>query len=85
MMDCGDGYTCSTEDLDGEGKQWPNPGEGIELCEAACNNRVDCTGYEYNHGGDEGYKCATYSGGDNNFGVSDKESQLDTWTTCIKN
>ena len=83
-ISCGDGYTFSTKDLDGEGKQFSNPGEGIENCMDACNNRGDCTSFEYNHGGEEGFKCGTYSGGDSNLNDQD-DTQLSTWTTCVKN
>merc|ERR1712179_513936 len=70
----------SIGDLSGSSKRFSYPGEGIEKCEQACLDRSGCTGFEYNHGGDEGYKCGTYTGG-----MSDVQegSQSSSWTSCV--
>ena len=77
---CGCGYHQITENLDGEGKDFSFPGQGVENCAEACNQRSGCTSFEYNHGGNENYKCGTYNGGNNNI----VGTQLEQWTSCIK-
>ena len=79
-LDCGSGFTYTSSDLDGWTKEFTFPGEGIENCRNACLDRTGCTGFEYNHAGDEGYKCGTYTGGDSS--IEDK-IQKSSWTSCI--
>jgi len=81
--DCGDDFRYTPNNLDGSSKEWSNPGQGIENCRNACRNRSGCTGFEYNNGGDEGYKCGTYTGHTSSFEQSD--SQTSSWTSCTKN
>ena len=78
---CGCGYYVVKEDLDGEDKEVSTPGQVVENCALSCTQRSGCTGFEYNHGGDENYTCVTYTGGDNN--VIEGSTQSPMWTTCI--
>jgi len=80
--DCGSGFSYTVQDLDGSTKEWPNPGEGIANCRFACLTRSGCTGFEYNHDGDEGYGCGTYTGLTSSFKQSD--NQKSTWISCTK-
>jgi len=79
--ECASGFTYTSSNLGGNTKSfsYPDPAS-FENCAKACTSLTGCTGYEYNIGGDEGYKCGTYTGGDSSI-MSD--SQLDTWTSCI--
>lgn len=78
--DCGTGFTYTSKGLGGSTKEFTTPGEGIENCRKACLSRSGCTGFEYNHGGEEEYKCGTYTGGDANI---EEGSQKSSWTSCI--
>ena len=80
FLDCGSGFTYTSSDLGGSTKVFSSPGEGIENCRNACLDRSGCTGFEYNHGGDEGYKCGTYTGF---FDFIEEDSQKSSWTSCI--
>ena len=51
------------KDISGDGKEWSHPGEGIENCAKVCDQRKGCTSFEYNSGGNENYKCGTYTAG----------------------
>jgi len=86
--DCGypnSGFFQIGKDLTGSTKEFSFPGEGIENCKNACLARSGCTGFEYNHGGDEDYKCGTYT-----FDMSDLwtdwgvDQQSSSWTSCEK-
>ena len=79
--------------MSGSSVEWTELGEaGIGNCEAACNDRSGCTAFEYNHAGEENYKCGTYTGdwsdivttntGGNAW--STEGYQRSTWTTCYK-
>ena len=78
---CASGYQQKSHNLDGVGKQFSHPGEGTENCAKVCDERPGCTSYEYNHGGNEDFKCGTYTGGKKNIRNQD---QLRGWTTCIR-
>ena len=78
---CGTGFELVAMNLDGTGKLFSYPGQGIENCARECNNRKGCTGFEYNHAGNEKYKCATYTGGDSNLKTTGQSS---SWTSCIR-
>ena len=67
--------------MDGEGKQFTSPGKGVEKCRDTCDQRVGCTGFEYNRSGSENYKCATFTGGDNNLKSNVK---VEGWISCVK-
>jgi len=79
-LECGSGFTHTWLDLGGWTKEFSTPGEGIENCRNACLGRIGCTGFEYNHGGEEGYKCGTYTGG---YSSIEKDYQQDSWWSCI--
>merc|ERR1712226_574278 len=64
---CGCGFSYTPEGLDGTGKTFTNPGEGIDNCATDCRARDGCTSFEYNHEGDEGFLCGTYTGGSDNL------------------
>jgi len=88
--ECPSGYKNIQNDLNGS-QEWTE-GEGITTCEAACDARSGCTAFEYNHAGEENYKCGTYTGGvsdivtENTGGNSwsTEGYQRSTWTTCYK-
>ena len=80
FLGCGSGFTYISSDLGGSTRVFSSPGEGIENCRNACLDRTGCTGFEYNHAGDEGYKCGTYTGGDSSI---EDDSQHSSWTSCI--
>merc|ERR1711871_1523779 len=67
---CPEGYEAVTENLDGTGKVWskphPDPNRSMADCEAICNSREGCTGFEYAEGPSEHGACGTYTGGDSN-------------------
>jgi len=79
---CGCGYRFTNLNVDGEGKEWSNPGQGIENCAAACSARRGCTAFEYNFRGDAGYACGTYTGGHNNLANVRTGHGL-KWQTCV--
>ena len=78
---CGCGFSYTPEGLDGTGKTFTNPGEGIDNCATDCRARDGCTSFEYNHEGDEGFLCGTYTGGSDNLRPSGQKS---TWTSCVQ-
>ena len=78
---CGCGYVLTGSNLGGESKRFSYPGRGVAKCAKACNERPGCTSFEYNHGGAENYKCATYAKGDKNI---EQGGQLQGWTSCLK-
>jgi len=78
---CGCGYKYMAFDFGGIGKQFSNPGQGIDKCAAVCDKRRGCTGFEYNFVGDQGYKCGTYAGGSGN--IIQGSSQSSKWISCI--
>jgi len=88
--ECPSGFKNMANDLGGS-QEWTE-GEGITTCEAACDARSGCTAFEYNHAGEENYKCGTYTGGvsdiltENTGGNSWSTDgyQRSTWTTCYK-
>ena len=67
--------------MDGVGKEFTSPGEGVENCKAVCNERIGCTGFEYNESGSQNYGCGTYTGGDSNL----QGAQVEGWISCVKN
>jgi hypothetical protein len=76
---CGCGYEQQTYDLyGGSSEQFSMPGQGIENCARVCNEEAGCIGFEYNHGGDEDFKCGTYR-----TGVNTGAMQHSRWTTCV--
>ena len=88
FLECPDGFLNLPQDLHGTSQDFTSGSGSIENCEQACENRSGCTGFEYNHGGDENFKCGTYTGGDSdilsNNSWSSDGYQKSTWTTCIK-
>ena len=78
---CGCGFKHTSSNLDGMGKSFSFPGKGIENCANSCRLRQGCTGFEYNHAGQENYKCATYTGGSSNIWGP---SKISGWTSCIQ-
>lgn len=78
---CGCGYTYYAGNMDGAGKEFTSPGEGVENCKTVCNERSGCTGFEYNESGSQNYGCGTYTGGDSNL----QGAQVDGWISCVKN
>lgn len=78
-MHCGCGFKYISSDLEGNGKSFSFPGQGIENCANTCRLRGGCTGFEYNHDGNENYKCGTYTGGHSNINGPLKSG----WTSCI--
>merc|ERR1719410_465519 len=64
---CGCGYEFTPKDIDGTGKEFSFPSEGIENCRNECFDRNGCTGFEYNFMGNEDFKCGTYTGGASNL------------------
>ena len=90
FLECPSGFKNMANDLGGS-QEWTE-GEGITTCEAACDARSGCTAFEYNHAGEENYKCGTYTGGvseilTTNTGGnawSTEGYQRSTWTTCYK-
>ena len=90
FLECPSGFKNMANDLGGS-QEWTE-GEGITTCEAACDARSGCTAFEYNHAGEENYKCGTYTGdwsdivttntGGNAW--STEGYQRSTWTTCTK-
>ena len=83
---CSCGYSYVSKDMDGTGKKFIYPGKGVKNCAAACKEREGCTGFEYNVGGNEGYKCGTYTGGASNLGkVRATTGQHSTWDSCVLN
>ena len=78
---CGCGYQYVNSNLDGVDKSFSQPGQGIENCRGECDSRAGCTSFEYNHAGNENYKCATYIDGDKNLRSN---GQSNKWTSCIK-
>ena len=90
FLECPSGFKNIANDLNGSSKEWTE-GEGIDKCGDACNARSDCTAFEYNHAGDENYKCGTYTEiwplvttntGGNTW--STEGYQKSTWTSCYK-
>ena len=51
------------------GAMWKGSGQG-------------CTGFEYNHVGDENYQCITYNAGAKN--IQNGTTQSSSYTSCIK-
>ena len=51
---------------------------GFANCAEECNQRDGCTSYEYNHDGNENYKCFTYTSFQENVGGTQDAS----WTSC---
>ena len=90
FLECPSGFTNIANDLSGT-QDW-TWGEGIDKCEAACNARSGCTAFEYNHAGEESYKCGTYTGGESDKlttetggnSWSTEGYQKSTWTSCFK-
>jgi len=89
---CPSGFTNIANDLHGT-QDWTVLGEeGIDKCEAACITRSGCTAFEYNHAGEENYKCGTYTGGESDKLTTDNGGnswstegyQKTTWTSCYK-
>ena len=78
---CGCGYAYYAGNMDGEGKQFTSPGEGVENCRYTCDQRSGCTGFEYNDSGSENYKCATYTGGEDNL---KSDIKVEGWISCLK-
>ena len=68
--------------MDGVGKQFTSPGEGVENCKDACNKRIGCTGFEYNENGSKNYACGTYTGGNENLQGA---AQVEGWISCVNN
>jgi hypothetical protein len=79
---CPTGYDATPYNLDGAGKQWSeNPANTVTGCASICNQRYGCTSFEFNKGGDENYKCGTYTGGSSNV---QRGLQTSTWQSCTK-
>ena len=86
---CPSGYDAVSENLDGTGKEWAQPHQDssrtIYDCASICDERQDCTGFEFAEGDSETGACGTYTGGDGNL-LKD-EGRLDSdsnWRSCIK-
>ena len=78
---CGCGYTVSTKNLYGTGQTSSFPGQGIANCKAVCDSRQGCTSFKYNAGGNENYKCFTYTGSTSNIRT---ELPNNDWQSCVK-
>ena len=86
---CPSGYDAVSENLDGTGKEWaqphPDSSRTIYDCASICDERQDCTGFEFAEGVSDTGACGTYTGGDGNR-LKD-EGRLDSdsnWRSCIK-
>jgi len=86
---CPSGYGAVSENLGGTGKVWaqphPDSTRTIYDCASICDERQDCTGFEFAEGDSETGACGTYTGGDGNL-LKD-EGRLDSdsnWRSCIK-
>lgn len=75
---CPAGYTATTQNVDGSGKQWSNHGD-IQGCADRCTNRHGCDVFEYAVSGGEKTKCGTYTSGHTISGT-----QHSGWQTCSK-
>merc|ERR1739845_314184 len=75
---CPAGYTATTQNVDGGGKQWSNH-DDIQGCADACTSRHGCDVFEYAVSGGEKTKCGTYTTGHTMSGT-----QVSGWQTCSK-
>ena len=92
FLECPSGFKNIANDLNGS-QEFTELGEAdITKCEAACNDRSGCTAFEFNHAGEENYKCGTYTGGVSDIltintggnSWSTEGYQKSTWTSCYK-
>ena len=92
FLECPSGFKNIANDLSGS-QEFTELGEAdITKCEAACNDRSGCTAFEFNHAGEENYKCGTYTGGVSDIltintggnSWSTEGYQKSTWTSCYK-
>merc|ERR1711874_276825 len=90
--ECPSGFKNIANDLNGSQEFTELGAEDITKCEAACNDRSGCTAFEFNHAGEENYKCGTYTGGVSDIltintggnSWSTEGYQKSTWTSCYK-
>ena len=86
FLDCGNGFAYTPKNLYGSTIEW-SYGEGIDNCRTACQMRNGCAGFEYNHGGEEGYKCGTYDASGSATvlwgSIKENEDQSTSWISCV--
>ena len=81
--DCDHGYGKIAYDLNGGGKMVYHAGHNTQDCAKKCNERSGCTAYEFNKGGNDDYKCITYTAEPSSL-HGDEHQQFTGWASCIK-
>ena len=81
--DCDHGYSKVAYDLNGGGKMVYHAGHNTQDCAKKCNERSGCTAYEFNKGGNDDYKCITYTAEPSSL-HGDEHQQFTGWASCIK-